>query len=556
MEISKKLESRRNLLSASLFLFIALVLCFDELLLEINRAIGGELNASAYSLWHLWWPQFWVGKPDGLVVHAYNSTPYWSNHLLNTPIFQSFLFGLLNKLVGSPILSFKLLLIFSFAATFLGLYRFLISKKLNAVIAGLGSTTFVLSPWYTTIMIKADVIAASLWLLPLALLIWDLWLNKPSIGRMLLVVITLYLAVLSGIQHISWLVNLWLPYAIWTAYWQIRREEQTGHHQVKDKLNQLLWASILLLILFLIYPIPNLVRSLQGYTPPFSVLSPLSDRSLVGALKLSSPVLLVVLLITVLVRRQFRGNPFWLIVTGILFLVAYGIFPDLLGLFARIINYPSSPLYNREMFYGLMILSGIVYIATEWQVLWEAWANPLFKWGAVLAFLLAIVFTNPQTWRAFENHPPETHDFYTEIASEPEDYAILVYPAGILSVQNGIMLGNHPYLVENAVWHHKRTVTGILPYAEPRLIAEFENMAFLYPAEIPSHRIDSSAEMFREAVNEWRIGYIVVHSNLLTNSELQTIDLLAQQSGAVCPADTRGELIIYRAKWHPFGCGE
>ncbi len=543
-----------TLLPPVLSVLLTLILNFDRLLLQPATRIGGEPGSAAFALWAVWWPQFARRVPDGLIINAYNGAPYLSNHLGYLPLLPSFLFGLLHPLLG-PVLAFNLLLLISQAATQVCLYGFLRSKRVPVPVALLAAAAFVLTPWYAGLVGRADVIGIGLWPLPLALLIWDRWRESPTWPRALGVVAVLYAALLSGVQHLAWIVALWLPYALWTGrdLWHGDAGADEGPRASRGQLSLI---ALLLITLFLIYPAPALIRTLQGNEPAFAsaVVSPLPlRRSFIGLLKDSGPLIWLFAMSAFFFAPSSRRTNVWLVTGGLCLLVAFGLLPEPLRVLAGALALPYQPLYDYEMFYGLALFALLVYGCSGWGEAWGSLANPLLRRGMLAGALGLILLTGPAVLRPLETHTVAAPPFYGEIAAEPEDYLLLVYPFGLQNADGDQALGEGAYLIREAVWHHKRTLSGIGHY-EPEVYQNFEAMPFLFPESLPAGELDEAAEALGVAVREWRMGYVVAHADLLSAEALQAVDELATRSDALCPAVRHGNLIVYRARWHPYGC--
>jgi hypothetical protein len=166
---------------------------------------------------------------------------------------------------------------------------------------------------------------------------------------------------------------------------------------------------------------------------------------------------------------------------------------------------------------------------------------------------LLIAGTNLPGLRAIPYQRVEAEGFYREIADEPEDYIVLEYPFGAWSAADGTCLDEGASLMLNTVWHHKRTISIAAPYIEEEVIDRLDGDLALDPAGIED-RMDKAAEQFARAVDEGRIGYVVVHPELVSGENRVIIDELAAQSGALCAPFEQDSLIVYRAQWHPEGC--
>jgi hypothetical protein len=544
----------RSLLIINLLTLLSVLLNFDGLLLRLGTHLGGSPDSAALALWHLWWPQYGVWQSDPLIINAYSGAPYLVNHLRYMPILQSWLFAPL-RVIGGPVLAFNLILLLSQVATQVTLFSFFRTKAVPGLAAGVGATAFVLSPWYVATITHADLIVAGLWTLPVALLAWDAWLRRPTWGRTVGVVVALYAAVLCGVQHVAWIVGLWLPYAILTgrAVWRAGADDE----RLIALREQLSLMILLGLIPALVYPLPTIVRALQGGEPAFAnavIPPPPSLTSFVGPLRRSGPLIWLFGVVALLFAQPARKVVCWAILGGLYLLVAVGLLPEPLRMIAGALAMPYQPLYDREVFFGLALIVLLIFGLLAWRDVWERVGGTVWVWVAGAAALALIAAAAPSTFNPLERHPVQAPAIYDQIAAEPEDYLLLAYPFGLLNTQDGEALGENAALSQYAVWHHKRTLGGIAPHYEPTVHDRFREVPFLFPEALEPGDYADAADALGVAVREWRVGYVVVYPDLLAADALDTIAVLAQESDALCPATVQDGLVIYRARWHPAGC--
>jgi hypothetical protein len=416
----------------------------------------------------------------------------------------------------------------------------------------LASTAFVLSPWYSNTLAKADLISAGCWLLPLALIVWDFWIEQPSIKRAVLVILTLYLGVLCGVQNLLWVASFWLPYALW-SFWQ--RQRADGQFLPRAQ-GHLYGMGLGFLVLLLIYPLPGLVQALAGNEPMYG--PPLSGpilRSFVGWTLRASPLIFGLVVATGFLVRSARAGRGWLVIGAVNVAIGFGLIPDPLSMAAGALGLPFRPLAEPDLFLGISLFAFLIYIALACQEMFQAGLNQNIRGGLIwLAVLAGIVITDASTFRSMPAHEVSVPSFYRMIASEPEDYILLEYPFGVSSLSDGRALGEAAYLARYSVWDLKRSMSGVTWYSEARNFDKIKATAFLFPDSLTDGNRDTAAQALGIAVREWRIGYIVVHPELVSQAAQAAIARLINQSQALCPSVQRDGLIIYRAQWHPYGC--
>jgi hypothetical protein len=545
-----------SLLVPIFWLLVSTLISFDSLLLHLGTHLSSGGASVTLSFWHLWWSWFGFGQSDGLAINAWSGAPFLSNHLGYMPIVQSIPFGLL-QVFGNPVLSFNLILVLSLAATQYAVYRFLLSKDAPAWLAGLGATAFTLSGWFYQVVTQGDIILVGMWGLPLALLAWDNWLGKSGSVRGALVVFILYVSVLSGVQHFGWIVGLWLPYAVWTSRHLWRSGSNGGQDDTFTTTRDQLWLiGLFFAILVLIYPGPNVVRTLQGNEPAFagSAGNILQAEGLVRSLVMAGPVVLLFAAITAAYAEGAREGRFWLGWGAACLLFALGLVPDPIQMVMGALDMPFQALYGSRIFMGSALFALITYSCIGWRAGWQRITDKKWVWAAVAGGLALILLANPAALRRYASGPVQNFSFYEEVSTEPEDYLLLTYPFGLVSSQNERSVGEHAELSLYAVWHHKRALSGVAPYYGPDIHESFEAMQFLYPEALVPEDMAGAAGDLGVAVRDWRIGYVVVHADLLSEETRNTIDELARQSESLCPAVVQDGLVIYRADWHPYEC--
>src|SRR5574341_59072 len=537
---------------------VALLIQFEGQLLHLTDRIPGTSEQAAMVLWHTWWPQFGIRAPEELAINAYGGGPYLANHLAFMPIFQSLIFSSL-QILGYPVLSVNLILILFHLLTQFMVYRYLIFRNVPLLLAGLASTALVLSAWYSNATARADVIATSLWLLPLTLYLWDKWLVHPTPVRLTAVVTVLYLAVLSGLQNLAWLVGVFLPYAIYTV---LRLKQQASRDGLPDTgIDQhLSLAALVLTILLLIYPIPPIIRTLLGYEPAMGPTeTSVTEHSLVGVVLRIDLVLTILGIAALVVARPFHEVSRWFYLFLYLCVVGTGLLPRPLQALAFVLNLPFQTLYDAQIFWGGAVFALTMLTSLGWSDLWtrrleRGYAQWIAVAGALIAILLVGELASNSSIRPLYTTPMRTYAFYSSLASESEDYYVLTYPNGLLSTLTDEHPGDEPHLFQYAVWHHKRSLGGIAPYYDPVIAANLSGMGFLYVDSDTPTDLETASSSMSAAIREWRIGYVVIHTDELTPETVSRIQELAAASDALCPPVQRENLVIYRALWHPYGC--
>jgi len=545
-------------------LLVGLAASAAPLLPHLAARLPGDPVQAAAALWHLWWPLFGLTSSDalsfGLPLTLYQGGPWLSNHLVTLPVLASIPFTLLRAISGNAVLSFNLTLLLGQVAAQGTLYGYLRARKAAAPLAALGSLAFALSPWMIDGLGAPDILRSGLWALPLALWLWDRLIDAPSPARAVFAGAAAWLALPAGLENTAWLWGLWLPYAVVTGWQALHAQPVDQRGALRDAL---LIAAGAFTLLALIYPAHALVRALQGAEPPFASANPdllvqTPARSFLISLLRSAPAIWAAALAGLLLAREgdaLRGRG-WLALGAVNLLFAFGLLPAPARMFSGMLALPWLPTHSSLAYFGTAAFALLVFAVENLAPRWEG-LSARWRWIAGGAALLLIGAGAAIGLRGFTTHPVSVPAFYTEIAAEPEDYFLLEVPFGLANTQDGGLTGSAEgaALVRYAAWHGKRTLSGAAYYFTPDQHARLAGLAWLFPQALGEDGIQAAAPDLAEAVNTWRFGYVIVHPDLLDAQALQAIDALAEHSEALCPAQHRDGLIIYRALWQPGGCG-
>ena len=533
------------------FGLLGIIVIFNRFLLRLASYLPGSREAGATALWHLWWPTFGWNTSDalsfGLPMSAWSGGPYISNHLAEMPIVQSLIFAPLNLVTGNPVLAFNLTLIVLVALAYAAVMLWLRECGVDAVAAALGGLAMVTSGWAIGLLSAADVVLFGFWPLPLALLLWKRWLRDRKTGQLIALVIVLYGSVLSGVQYLAWITNLWLPYALWTG-WQTARDLSEADR--RQWLRPLATAGLALLVLILVYPAQGMVRTLIGNQAPYGPAAPLiATQSVFVSLVFNCFAILTILGILMLATDAWQGVQFWLILGGGNLLFALGLFPSLNVMVYGTLWLPFQAMYHPSMFYGPALLCMITAASEVYPSARARFAQmpSLLLLAGVLLLIGVGAFIRV---REAVNTPIADYPVLETFRDDPEDYFVLHLPFGVYSTLTNQSLGSDPDLMIYSLWHQKRAVSGINSAYDGRHIVALESAAFLTN---PNH--PDAVENLRAAVTTWRIGYVVIHHDRLADGG-DAIRALIEKSGELCPGVGYAELTIYRANWHPEGCDE
>jgi hypothetical protein len=219
------------------------------------------------------------------------------------------------------------------------------------------------------------------------------------------------------------------------------------------------------------------------------------------------------------------------------------------------LGFTSQPLFEAQFIFGAAVLALTIYASQQLtlvQLLQKDWQRWLVA-GGIAVLILGALFP---ALREQQRHTVQNYAFLRELAADPEDYLVLHYPFGLTGLANQTVSGQHAELSRYALWHQKRTPNGVALYYDSATFSRFSEQQFLFLNQLSADDTANAASQLGEAVRTWRIGYVIVHPELLSQSEIEMLDSLAVDSEALCPAFEQEGLHVYRALWHPAGCEE
>lgn len=525
-----------------ILLILSLLAVFGRSLPHFSTSIIGRLDAANQSLWHLWWSIESWSHADTAVLTTYSAAPYLSNRITYLPFVQGGVFATLNWVIPNPLVAFQLTLAVLFTATYVSVYVWFTSCNVEKPVSAVAATLFVTSSWYvTTAQAAIDIVALGLFLLPLSLFCWDRFSETGRLRWMLATVFVLWLAVLSGLAHLTWIIVIVIPYAI-------HRLNQV--ETLSSLFTTLRLGISLLLILFLLYPLRIIFQSLQGNLPPYgaSFVATGATFESVAGLILESGMIGFLLIGIIGLSKQKAPPGFWLTLFGVSFVLGLGFLPDPLHALGALFGLQGQTAFLPQMYLGLIQFCAVAAFVDAWPALKSK--LPAAGLWTGLGMLVAASYVAVLILVPYSRQELQILDIYRDIEREPEDYLILDYPAGIQSTQTGLETGTDSYLSLYAVWHHKRTVSGIAPYFSDEVHQAVDESTIFNLSFIN----DLSTDMLATIIEQDRIGYVLVHHRLLSDEESDALTGLLSASEALCQPITQADVSIYRAQWHPAGC--
>ena len=563
-----------------------------------GAAVIGKADEMDYGifLWGVWWTPyalFTLGQSplytDYIVYPFENNLAFHVHATFWGPIHAAL------QPVFGRIGAFNLLFVVSFVLAGYFTFLFLRPRVNRDWLAALGGFMFAFAPTVVDRARGAQLDIMAVWWLPLALLLWDRVVAARDQRRSALWAAGVGLAVWGAwITHAPFLMFLPLlsaPYALYTV-WAAPRDRRLW------LFGMALLALLVTALLGAVYPLPATLDVLRDDPANYPVAelhtqrfhaAPLSALVGVGgdgdrSLGFLLPWLVYLAILTpVLSRFVRRGDPparsgsrpnrlhatrerwLWLGTGAACALLALG--PDIEVAGARV-PLPYMLLWrvqngqyrtpSRFLLPGALALITFVVMTAPWWV--DALQSALRRYpprriaagaftAAVILFSLDYGVARPLPVHAVPDYP-----IYHEIGAEDGDYVVLQVPLG-----TGLAYwptGRRFDLMHYGGVHHKKQVSGLLSRAPWQVRVYYEEKSALLSAVAFVRPLDTQAapRELAKAVDEWPLGYIVIHRNYLSEPEAREMAGFFNMQESVCFVRAEADLMIYRAHWHPKGC--
>lgn len=174
--------------------------------------------------------------------------------------------------------------------------------------------------------------------------------------------------------------------------------------------------------------------------------------------------------------------------------------------------------------------------------------------------LLLVIMADARLYRSISLQPmPTQYDFYEAMGREPYDYVMVEVPTGASTGESLVGEQRFAALQWYGIFHGKRMVNGHLSRADVNhfyamrtddpLLSWLGQRRFLEPELVEPE--------LRRIINEWPVGYIVVHQDMIGLNGPTTQEIIGYLNGLpelVCPVWVERDVVVYRTTWHPGGC--
>jgi hypothetical protein len=399
-----------------------------------------------------------------------------------------------------------------------------------------------------------------MWWISLSLLAFDFACHSRRFGSVLALVFCLYAALLTDFQYMMWIPMVLVPYALGQILSPRFRSDRGRRYSLLARLGL---AILIFACLVLLYPVRQLLQVAPAGYPQASLETahhyslPVSsffqykqDYFTIGLLIV--PVTIVVWVL----GRARKGSVLWLVVASASLLLALGPYLSLEP-YSETLRIPLPYLVLHRLLRGqyrvparfaipaVFCLS--IFIALEGQAVLDRLriAQP-FRFGLVggILFLMIIDYG---LLRPFPISLPKEYATYREIAKDSRDVTLLEVPLGIDT--GYAMFGHGKELIYYQPIHKKRTPSGALSRMS-MIIIDYYRPFNLLNAVAGRSSLDpaTAADELTRLIEEWNIGYVLIHRDMLNQEELQQLPSFFAAHPSLCFWQAEEDLLAYRVR--------
>jgi hypothetical protein len=515
-----------------------------RVLSQFGTALIGQ--DSSFAIWSLWWPSRALWFNQDVMVTDYAVFPFQQNLLLALSPLGSVLYALLKLLQLSPPLVFNFLYCVSIVFTGWATLIYLLHSRVPKVVAFFCALLLVCSPivHYRLFQGRPDLMAIG-WI-PLGCLAWD-WIRLGQ-RRSFWLAAVLIGSTLTSLQVTLIGLVVWVPYIAFSIL-------KSKLDEWRTLIDQLLLQLLIVLIVWMAYPLPGILKTLARLvpSPEPKVLLPSNWQPSIGT------VLLAILWIGLLAISFWSGKSFKIAGNNSDRLIWLGI--ALLGLiFAAIQQIGGFAVDQPELlttadWFVPISVAFCMFTGLSLTPLWQSWrqSRRAIRLGLfpVLLLVAAIALQAPPP-----TVPWNPTSAYSLIGKEPGDYAVLEIPFGIHALGDGHSFGNGAPFQQYAIVHHKRTLNGSTTNSNPGIFDTFmKSPLFKYLADADSVPKDKAVEELQKVINQYQIGYLIVQFASLKPAQQESVlNFLNTQAPSLCRVFLDSTTGVYRTSWHPLDC--
>lgn len=540
---------------------------------------GGRVLDYYHFHWNLWWLRYALLEGRDIWTTDMVLAPYTHNltyHSLTASMLPFYV--VLEPLLGHLRAANSIIWI-SLALTGALMYAFLRWNSTSRRTALLAGIALAMSPYMLDHAGSGHLNLLTVWWLPLVLFAWEKTDRTQRVGWAVLAGLVLW-----GMWFTDTLIVLWGglllgPYALYALF-------KAPHRAARLRLIALgvLALVITVTLAYALGPLRQTLAFDMGELPPARLLT-LRYYSLdLSDIVFPSPgsvqkygtesdetlgLLLVVLTVIALVVRQpCAGRAarhyrwFWLWAALPALILALGPDETLFG-----VRVPLPFRIIHELFGGQMrtpirflppaTVALLVFLARTFDP-WLRRLRPPALGTAISAVVVFGLVWDYGVLKPFPTIPAlEPYAFHTMMRGEDYgddyDYVVLDVPSGPFTGWRDV--GTHPEAMVYGITHQKRQVSGLLSRI-PIAWHVFYETDPLLGWLTSSRELDASraAVKLNHYIDEWPIGYVVVHMDWMEPERLQEALAFFNAQPSLCLVTVERDAVLYRTTSHPKGC--
>ncbi len=566
--MSKRFFGNRIAPHIIVFVLYALMtgLALDQLLGHFGQALPGDGQHYDYAIfsWDMWWMRHALIElrtspfTTDFIVHPFTHNlvthtlvPFWG--FLSIPL-QSFM-GIASILSTFIAISFLLTAYF----TFLFAYRQGCSWPL-ALIAG---AWMAFSPPMVHRATEGHLNMLAMWWIPLSLLAFDLTYYSRRFVSALPLALCLYAALLTDFQYMMWVPLVLVPYALVKFFSLAFRSGRNRHYRLAARFGL---AFLVFICLTLLYPVPQLLQLDSDY--PRALLETahyysfsLSALFRGGVADFTIGRMIVPLAIGLGIWGQARKNKLWLSIAFVSLVFALGPYLSLepllktfrLPLPYYLLHKLFDGQYRAPVRFAVPAVFGFsMFIVLEGQALLDRYKTAWTLRLGIAGVMLFLIVLDYGLLCPFPIFYPAKYTVYQEIANDPDDdVVVLEVPLG---VDTGYTLFGHgQQLIYYQPIHEKRILNGAISRMPLTAVNDFRSYHLLQAIAGKEEMHTAAASELTQLVEQWNIGYVLIHRDLLTDKESRHILPFFATHPLLCFWRAEGDLLAYHTRL-PGGC--
>jgi hypothetical protein len=556
----------------ALLVFLLLTgLALNNLILHFWVAVPDDGIHHDYAIfcWDLWWMRFsllelgtspletdYMVYPFTHSLALHTLVPFWG--VLSIPL-QPFME--VNAILN-------VFIVVSFVLT--GYLTFVFVRRQGsawslAVVAGV---MVAFTPAMVRRAAHAHLSMLPMWWVPLSLLACDWVFSSRSFWPALALGLCAYMGVLVDLQYVVWVPMVLVPYGVSRLLSGEVRSDKDYFRRVLVRLSvaAAVWAGLLLL-----YPFSqtlgldtaeysqDTLNAAQNYSFRLSAFVRYWESdSNIGLLITPLAIL------TGILGKARKGGWVWVLLAAGSLVLAFGPYLTLEP-YTDAVRVPMPYLllhnllggqYRAPVRFACLAVFGLtILIATKGQAAFERFrVSPSLRF-ALAGVLLILVIADYRLYRPFPISIPKKYDAYNQLAQDPEDIVLLEVPLGV--DRGYTMYGYAQQLIYYQPVHEKRIPSGAISRMPREAVDLFRSVNLLEAIAGRAPLEPAAADELPRLIDEWNIGYVFVHRDLLSqmlNQEyLQDLLPFFATHPSLCFGQVEYDLVTFQAR-PPEGC--